>query len=399
MKGEITLPSSKSISNRLLIIRAFADPPFDIINLSESDDTAVMLEAFKSREQEINIGHAGTAMRFLTAYFAASRQNKILTGSDRMKNRTISELVESLNQIGAGIQYLGENGFPPIQTSGNALTGNQINIHGGISSQFITALLLIAPVLADGLSISIDGKLISSSYVALTLHIMESFGIKANWDRQTIHIPHQSYRGIPYTVESDWSAASYWYEVAALSDEAEITLHGLHAASFQGDAQVSGLFEKIGVRSQFSDQKVILKKGSDKTSWFECDFNNTPDLVQTFVVTLCLLNIPFRISGAETLRIKETDRITALQTEMKKLGYIIQEPSPGILSWNHQLVEPEINITIDTYNDHRMALAFAPAAIKVKNLVIKDALVVTKSYPYYWEDLSYVGFDISPKIA
>lgn len=399
MNGEITLPSSKSISNRLLIIQALSKEPFVIHNLSQCDDTNIMLDAFQNNNEEINIGHAGTAMRFLTAYFAAIGKEINITGSERMKNRPIHELVDGLNQLGANIRYLGKKGFPPIRTSGKPLKGNVIKINGGISSQFITALILIAPVLPKGLSISIEEKSISSSYIALTMQLIKSFGIKAIWENQSIYIPSQPYVGCPFTVESDWSAASYWYEVAALSDEAEIILHNLYPGSIQGDAQVAGLFEKIGVRSSFNRNSVKLTREPSKLSFFEFDFSNNPDLVQTFVVTLCLLNIPFRISGADTLRIKETDRIEAIQTEMKKLGFLISEPSHGVVEWNNQRIDPENIISINTYKDHRMALSFAPAALKLKNLVIKDASVVTKSYPNFWEDLESVGFDINPEIG
>lgn len=399
IKGEINLPSSKSISNRLLIIQALTKHTFEIQNLSQSDDTEVMINALQNNGEEINIGHAGTAMRFLTAYFAVTQQKKILTGSDRMKSRPIAELVQSLNHLGADIKYLQKKGFPPVQTSGRVLQGNHIKINGGISSQFITALLLVAPVLPDGLSITIEGKLISTSYVMLTLQIMKSFGVNVTWVNNSIHIPFQPYLGSTYAVESDWSAASYWYQIAALADDAEIKLNGLHNDSLQGDAQVALLFDKMGIRSRYSENSVLLTRKSSNLSFFEFDFMNNPDLVQTFVVTLCLLNIPFRISGADTLRIKETDRIAALQIEMKKLGYLIDESSPGVLEWNHQRIEPEYNISVDTYKDHRMALAFAPAALKIKNLVINDAMVVTKSYPHFYEDLKSVGFEINPKIG
>jgi 3-phosphoshikimate 1-carboxyvinyltransferase len=259
--------------------------------------------------------------------------------------------------------------------------------------------MLIAPYLPEGLNISVDGKLTSSSYVELTMQIMHFFGINITWENNILYIPHQKYKASPYIVESDWSSASYWYQVAALADEAEITLHGLHTNSFQGDAQVAKLFEKIGIISRFVDQNVQISKKPFSLSFFEFDFINNPDLVQTFVVTLCMLNIRFRLSGAETLRIKETDRIEALRTEMKKLGFLITESSPGILEWNSPRIETENIITIETYKDHRMALAFAPAALKIKNLIIKDAAVVTKSYPNFWKDLESVGFEISPNIS
>jgi 3-phosphoshikimate 1-carboxyvinyltransferase len=394
IKAAITLPTSKSISNRLLIIQALAKRHFQLFNLSDSDDTQVMLEAFKSVDSEINIGHAGTSMRFLTAYYAATGQNKIITGSGRMKNRPIHELVNALNQLGADIKYAEKTGFPPVVTSGKILTGNNLEINGSISSQFITALLLVAPTLPQGLTIHITGTLISSSYVSLTLGLMENFGIKSLWKDNMIHIEPQEYRGKDMTVEADWSGASYWYEIAALSDNAELKIHGLSEKSLQGDAAVTKIFEKIGITTEFSDNVAFIKKGKTNSSFFEFNFIDNPDLVQTLVVTLCLLDIPFRISGADTLRIKETDRIAALQNEMNKLGYTIQEPQKGTLTWDGNKSEPNNQISIETYKDHRMALAFAPAALKIKNIHILDAGVVSKSYPNYWNDLGKAGFEI-----
>lgn len=399
IKGEITLPASKSVSNRLLIIKALANYSFNIHNLSDSDDTQVMVEAFRNNGETINIGHGGTSMRFLTAYYAATNQRKIITGSERMKNRPIHELINGLNQLGADISYLDKEGYPPVCTSGKLLKGKQITINGGISSQFISSLLLIAPTLPEGLEINITGKLISSAYVNLTLQLMKQYGVEAVWKENSIYIPHQEYFGVDYTVEADWSGASYWYQLAALADEAQILIHGLTSGSHQGDAVVASLFEKLGICSSFVNNAVLLTKENYSLNYFEYDFINNPDLVQTFVVTLCLLNIPFRLSGADTLRIKETDRILAVQSEMLKLGYVIEESSPGVLEWNGKRHQAPKNIAIDTYKDHRMALAFAPASLKLGKIVINDAMVVTKSYSGYWDDLVSVGIDVVHKIG
>jgi len=316
-----------------------------------------------------------------------------------MKNRPIRELVNGLNQLGADIIYLEKEGFPPLQTSGKPLKGSKIEIDGSISSQFITALLLVAPAMPEGLSVHITGKLISSSYVKLTLELMKCFGIEYQWDNNVICIASQTYQGGDLAVEADWSAASYWYQIAALADDANLIIHGLSSHSLQGDAAVVGLFEQLGVRSNFVDNAVLLRKESCSLKFFEFDFINNPDLVQTFVVTLCLMGIPFKISGAETLRIKETDRIAALQTEMGKLGFKINETSEGVLQWDGIHTEPGKYITIDTYKDHRMALAFAPAALKLGQIVINDAMVVTKSYPGFWDDLSVAGFDVKEMVV
>jgi 3-phosphoshikimate 1-carboxyvinyltransferase len=394
ISGDIELPASKSISNRLLIIKALANHSFNIHNLSDSDDTRVMIEAFRRNAEIVDIGHAGTSMRFLTAYYAATEQQKVITGSERMKDRPIRELVNGLNQLGANIKYLEKDGYPPLQTSGQALSGHKIDIDGSISSQFITALLLIGPVMPEGLTVNITGKLISSSYVKLTLNLMKQFGIKTSWKNNAIHIAPQTYNGVSCTVESDWSGASYWYQIAALADEANIIIHGLSSNSLQGDAALVELFERLGIRSNFVNNAVLLRKEHCTLKFFEFDFLNNPDLVQTFVVTLCLLGIPFKISGADTLRIKETDRIAALQKEMIKLGIVINETAPGVLEWDGKKSEPLKHIVIDTYKDHRMALAFAPAALKLNHIVINDAMVVTKSYPAFWEHLALAGFDI-----
>lgn len=390
----VDLPASKSISNRMLIIRALAEHNFEIKNISDSDDTNVMLKAFSENKDIVDIHHAGTSMRFLTAYFAATSQRKTLTGSDRMKNRPIKELVNALNQLGANIVYAEKEGYPPVITSGKPLAGNHITINGSISSQYITALLLIAPVLPNGLTIDITGKLMSSSYVALTLELMKQFGVNATWEGNSIYVPHQSYKGTEASVEGDWSGASYWYEIAALSKEADIIINGLSENSLQGDSALATIYEGLGVKTTYKNNAVQLTKCAVTAKKLKYNFIDNPDSVQTAVVTSCLLGIPFTISGAETLRIKETDRIAALQIEMKKLGFVIEEPRPGTLSWEGQTCEPQKQIAIDTYNDHRMALAFAPAAMRFKNVTINDAMVVTKSYPKYWEHLKMAGFEI-----
>lgn len=391
IQGCIALPFSKSISNRLLVIKALAEKEFRINNLSESDDTIHMSKAFESDSNIVDIGHAGTAMRFLTAYYAASSIRKTITGSERMRNRPIGELVNALNTLGAEITYAEKQGYPPLVTSGKSLNGNEIKLRGSISSQYITALLLVAPSLPQGLTIYITDTLISSSYVKLTLEMMKFFGIESHWEGNVVSIPHQSYSARDFTVEADWSGASYWYQMAFLADAVNITLKGLFNNSAQGDSAIGGLFQKLGVETTFNSEGVLLSKKPNQCQYFEFDFIDNPDMVQTFVVALCLRGIPFKLSGAQSLRIKETDRIAALQVEMKKLGFVIHEPEKGVLAWNGEREAIEKSIRIDTYDDHRMALAFAPAAIHYPGIIINNAEVVTKSYPDFWTDLQSVG--------
>lgn len=392
IRGKIRLPASKSISNRLLIIRALAPESFPIHRLSDSDDTRVLSAGLESLADIIDIGHAGTAMRFLTAYFAATEQIKTLTGSERMRNRPLRNLVDALNRLGADIRYLEKEGYPPIRTSGAALSGNYLEINGNISSQFISALLMIAPGLPEGLNIRITGDTVSSSYIRMTLELMKQAGVKAEQTGNMIRIPPQKYRSGDITVERDWSAASYWYQIAALSDDAELLLDGLHSRSLQGDSVAVRLFEPLGVRTDFTDAGALISRQDNACSSYEFDFIDAPDLVQTMAVTLCLRNIPFRFTGVRTLRVKETDRIRALQHELLKLGFRIDAPGADVMEWKNERVEPQKDIRIATYNDHRMAMAFAPAALSFPGLQIEAPHVVGKSYPRFWDDLISVGF-------
>ena len=397
IEGRISLPSSKSISNRLLIIQALSDNGFNINNLSDSDDTNYLKEALYSEGGVVYIGHAGTAMRFLSAYFTARGKDVVLTGSRRMQERPIRPLIDALNDLGAEISYAKEKGFPPIRTGNKPLTGSSISIDADISSQFISALLLVAPALKEGLVLSLKGDMVSSSYIDMTLRIMEEYGAVILKDANTIKISNTPYSGMDCIVESDWSGASYWYSIIALADKADIFLEGLREDSVQGDSKVAIMFEQLGVKSVFEEGGVRLCKAENKTDNFEMDFVDQPDLIQTFVVCLCLSGISFRITGAQTLRHKETDRILALQNEMLKLGYIIENPEPGILLWAGEKTDAADIPCIETYNDHRMALAFAPAVIKFESVEIMNADVVTKSYAGFWKDLQGCGFEITEK--
>ncbi len=391
----IRLSASKSISNRALIINALSKGQYTPENLSDCDDTNVMIKALTGNEETIDIMAAGTAMRFLTAYLSVTEGERVITGTQRMQQRPIRILVDALRKLGADITYVDKEGFPPLRIKGETLTGKEIELQGNVSSQYISALLMIAPVLKNGLRIHLTGEIISRPYINLTLQLMKEFGAKAEWiSEDTIYIYPQPYISVPFTVESDWSAASYWYQIVALAqnEDAEIRLPGLFQNSYQGDSKTAIIFEELGVRTTFHQNEVILNKSGKVTSYFEYNFIDQPDLAQTFAVTCCMLNIPFRLSGLQTLKIKETDRISALIKELGKLGFTIQEEDDSILSWNGERTNVQANPVIDTYEDHRMAMAFAPACLKMKHIEINEPEVVSKSYPGYWKDLDIASF-------
>lgn len=395
ISATIQLPSSKSISNRALIINALGKGTYQLRNLSECDDTQVMIRALSRQSGDvIDIMAAGTAMRFLTAYLSVVPGKHVITGTQRMQQRPIQVLVDALRELGADINYLKNEGFPPLQITGSTLNKDNICLPGNISSQYISALLMIAPTLPDGLSIKLTGNVISRPYINLTLQLMKEFGAKAYWESDDLlKVESHPYHSIPYYIESDWSAASYWYQIAALSNEATIILPGLYENSYQGDSKVAELFNLLGVKTHYEDNTVKLTKQPMSIHKLEYDFVNQPDLAQTFVVTCALLDIPFRFTGLQSLKIKETDRIAALIKEMHKLGYIIQEIDNSCLTWNGERCEKTFQ-AIDTYEDHRMAMAFAPACLKLTDISINHPQVVSKSYPRFWENLQAAGFII-----
>lgn len=391
----IQLPSSKSISNRALIINALGNGTHHPENLSDCDDTRVMIRALNDDKETIDIMAAGTAMRFLTAYLSVTPGTRIITGTERMQQRPIQVLVNALRELGADIEYVANDGFPPLRITGRELRKDTISLPGNVSSQYISALLMIAPVLTNGLTIRLTGDIISRPYINLTLQLMNDFGVRAEWtDDHRLKVEPQAYHSTPFYVESDWSAASYWYQIVALSKEAEVTLPGLFKDSYQGDSQVAGIFRSLGVETIYKDKTVILKKNGKSVERLDYDFINQPDLAQTFVVTCALLNIPFRFSGLQSLKIKETDRMAALITEMRKLGYILHETDGSVLSWEGERCTTEEHPAIDTYEDHRMAMAFAPTCLALPEILINNPQVVSKSYPRYWEDLRQAGFII-----
>jgi 3-phosphoshikimate 1-carboxyvinyltransferase len=391
----VQLPASKSISNRVLIINALSKEPITPENLSDCDDTQVMIHALAQREGEIDILAAGTAMRFLAAYLSVTPGTHVLTGTKRMRERPIKILVDALRTLGATIAYTEKEGYPPLRIIGKELNGNQIQLSGSISSQYISALLMIAPTLPAGLRIELTGEIISRPYIDLTLRLMHEFGIASTQSERTFDIAHGAYRSVPFTVENDWSAASYWYAITALNNDTDILLPGLFVNSYQGDSRVATLFAQLGVATQFTGNGVKLTKSPLADGQIEIDFSDIPDLAQTFVVTCALLNKPFSFTGLQTLKIKETNRIAALINEMRKLGYIINETPEGDgLIWKGERTKAETPPLIDTYDDHRMAMAFAPAAIRVKGLRINHPEVVSKSYPRFWNELEKCGISL-----
>ena len=399
------LPASKSISNRVLVIHALTGGSTLPSNLSDCDDTEVIVNALDNNPYEINIKAAGTAMRFMTAYLAVKTgEEHVLTGTERMQHRPINILVDALRHLGAHIEYAGEEGYPPLRIKGRRLEGGLLEVAGNISSQFISALLLIGPCLQNGLTLHMTGDVISRPYIDLTLWTMREFGADAEWsDYDTITVKPQPYKDRPYLTENDWSAASYWYEMMALTGnmDDEIKLEGLMDASKQGDSQVRYIFSLLGVKTIFNTTEagvpttVTLQHSGHSVPRLEYNFVNSPDLAQTFVVCCALMNVRFHFTGLSTLKIKETDRIEAMKKEMRKLGYVIRSVNDSELIWDGERCESSLEAGIDTYEDHRMALAFAPAALRFDGLKINNPQVVTKSYPYFWDDLKAAGFEIN----
>ena len=402
LAANVKLPASKSISNRALIIHALSKGDLLPQNLSVCDDTEVIVDALMYNPYTIDIKAAGTAMRFLTAYLAVTPGEHVITGTDRMKKRPIGILVDALRYLGADIEYVGEEGFPPLRIKGRPLDGGRLEIPANVSSQYISALLMIGPALKNGLELKMTGDIASRPYIDLTLWMMREFGADAEWsDVDTVTVGPRPYRQRQYMIESDWSAASYWYEMMALTGDTEsaVTFGGLFDASRQGDSIVRYIFSLLGVKTRFADSdggalpEVRLKKLPCLLPRLDYDFVAAPDLAQTVVVACAMLDIPFRFTGLASLRIKETDRIDALERELLKLGYVLRDENNDTLIWDGTRCQPTME-PIDTYEDHRMAMAFAPAAIKHPGLRINNPQVVTKSYPQFWDDLEKAGWSV-----
>jgi 3-phosphoshikimate 1-carboxyvinyltransferase len=402
INAHIKLPASKSISNRSLIIYALSGSKILPENLSDCDDTQVLVNALRDMPPTINIHAAGTAMRFLTAYLSVTPGEHQLTGTDRMKHRPIGALVDALRYLGADITYTGQEGFPPLSIRGHQLEGGTLEVPGNFSSQFISALLLVGPILKNGLILKLRGTIISRPYIDLTLWTMRQYGAKADWtDINTITVDGVPYHSQPYSIENDWSSASYWYEAVTLSknSQSKVQLEGLMDGSKQGDSVVKYIFNLLGIKTTFASRlpgkmtTVTLKRYPCLLPRLEYDFKGSPDLAQTLVTCCCGMNIPFRFTGLANLRIKETDRIAALETELRKLGFVVKDEDEGTLYWTGEHCTPSF-APIDTYEDHRMALSFAPLASLFPGLKINHPEVVSKSYPNYWKDLQAAGYTI-----
>lgn len=394
LRATIGLPASKSISNRVLILNALSLNTSPVENLSDCEDTQVIVNAFNSDSNVFDVKGAGTAMRFLTAFLAGMDGEWIVKGSKRMHERPIYPLVDTLRALGADIEYLENEGFPPLRIRGKRLPGGEVYVSGSISSQFISALMMVAPTMVNGLIIHIQNEIISRPYLNLTAQLMESYGVQVKWEGNKITIKPQAYKPVSFRVEADWSAASYWYEMVALGRNFEVTLLGLSANSSQGDANLVNLFKDLGVTTEFTPDGVIIRKTGRSAKKFFHDFICEPDLAQTFAAACCLLNVPFIFSGTQSLRIKETDRVEALKTELKKLGFVLRETDNEMLEWDGERCFAEEGAAIDTYDDHRMAMSLAPAAIPFGAITINDPHVVSKSYPDFWNDLKKAGFKI-----
>ena len=395
--ANITPPTSKSVSNRALMLQALCpEQRYTISNLAICDDTQHMQEGIAAKQAGaplIDIGATGTAMRFLTAYLSIKEGETVLTGSERMQQRPIGTLVEALRTLGADITYINKEGYPPLRIHGRKLQGGSLEVKADISSQYISALLMIGPCLAEGLTLRLIGEIASRSYIELTLDLMRHYGATAEWiDEQTIRVDAGGYEDAPLSVEGDWSGASYWYELAAVAahcgHEVDICLHGMRPDSKQGDRIIADWLKVEGLRLSDSSSEQLPKVAEGNNAPLELDFTHCPDIAQTMAVTYCLLGIPYTFTGIRSLRIKETDRVAALINELRKLGFVLRAEGDEQLIWDGTRCAADENPVIVTYDDHRMAMAFAPAALCYEHLTIEHPEVVTKSYPGFWEDLS-----------
>lgn len=390
-RASIALPTSKSISNRALIINALSGGTCSFGNLSDCDDTQALIRALQTPHGTIDIGAAGTAMRFLTAYLATRRGHWLLTGSARMKRRPIGALVDALRQLGADIAYTENDGFPPLAITGKRLHGGTLTPHFDESSQFFSALMMVAPYIEGGLTLHLTNRPTSTPYIALTTAMMRQADAEISMSDNEIRIAEGRYRPTRFTIENDWSAASYWYELVAIAQTGTCVLSGLNQNSPQGDSKIAKLFEPFGVTTRFDGGNAVVSyQKTDTPARFEHDFGDMPDMAQTFAVLCCARGVPFHFAGLKTLKIKETDRIAALVGELGKCGFALAEPADGELAWNGARTAATAEPLINAHDDHRMAMAFAPLAAKMP-LRIGQPETVRKSYPRFWEELAKVG--------
>ena len=414
LNGTVYLTASKSESNRVLLVQALSKQRFRTTNLADSQDTQILAEILKTEttgehsrslkklDVEVNYytGPGGTTIRFLTAFFATREGTRVLSGSERMNQRPIKPLVDALTKLGAKITYLETEGCPPLKIEGKKLKGGEIVLDSSISSQFITAMLLIAPTLEEGLKIRLKGRVVSRSYIMMTLKVLDHFGIKYSWKDDVISIPGQEYQGWDYNIESDWSAASYWYEMVALAKEANLKIKGLKKKSIQGDSVVADLFRFFGVNTEFTDDGIQLRKTDYRPDLLGFDFSDYPDIAQTAAVVAAALKVPMQLNGLHTLRIKETNRIQALKDELLKIGVEVKETGEAsiVIDSSKENKNKKNNdlsdIEFKTYHDHRMAMAFAPLALVYPEIKIENPKVVKKSYPDFWNDMKTMGFEI-----
>jgi len=400
IKGSISLDGSKSISNRALIIQALCETPFEIDYLSTSKDTTTLQALLSSKEDVLDTGAAGTTFRFMTAYLALQKGTQVLTGSERMKQRPIGVLVEALRKLGANIEYMENEGYPPLKINApNISDNNRLSISANVSSQYISALLMIGPILPNGIEIELATNIVSRPYIEMTLNLMAYFGIEYTWEENLISVRPQKYQAKNYKVEADWSAASYYYAMAAFSNDLDLQLNGVWKNSVQGDSVLSKMMTEFGVESSYNETGVHLTKSQTPASdYFEWDFIRCPDIAQTIAVVCAGLGTLGSFTGLETLRIKETDRITALQNELAKVSasFTFQKYKSEKTGKEYfELSETaKVNAPVfETYEDHRMAMAFAPLAM-LGRIEVEEPMVVVKSYPRYWEDLERLGFEV-----
>lgn len=399
IRGNITLPGSKSISNRVLMIKSLSGLSFAINNLSNSDDTNHLLHAFEliqnNNSSIIDIGHAGTDMRFLTVFLASQHKAYELTGSERMQQRPIKELVDTLKGLGADITYKNNEGYPPLLIKGKKIAGGKTTINGNVSSQFISALLLVAPYFESGLELTIEKNVVSKPYIDMTISMMKEFGASVDWNQNIITVKPVPYSYIKaeYTVESDWSAASYFYSLVALSHiNTELRIKGLFQKSLQADSVCAEIYQSFGVETEYLDNEIRITKTKLLIEEnFKYDFVNCPDIAQTIVCTCVGLKTSFQLTGLQTLKVKETDRILALKNEVSKFGCDLEVTLSSVSYDQSKTQTPDTKFYIATYNDHRMAMAFAPLCLIYENVIIEEAEVVSKSYPQFWNDLKKIG--------